>query len=293
MGLRCRHLTIDELRDETTLVLYMAILDRLSNLTALTVNEPLNRRQFVGLLGVAGRRGRLTSLTLDSLSSDEGDEGDIDTFGFAQIRLHHLTMRDASADHLRALLVDVRLVRSIVLMSVDLDVPAAQGIIDSADRLRELTLVHYGNEALETAPLAGRRLLARHASRLVRLSVRGLGAGCLEAVVADLTQVVVLDAPFDAVEPDTWLRAALPQLRVLHIAAPDDTSHRDFDATTMLAGAIGAKTWPALKRLYHSPVVIVFGSGDSYVAGPAERRSAASLEVRCPHVRTLRLISVR
>ena len=272
-GRRCRHLYGGSVEDETALAMYMAVLARLPTLTAVTFVETVDMGHLVALLRVATRDCRIASLTIDSVD-ELGASGGGALADVAGLRLQRFALRDASAGKLPRFSFDPSALRSLELSSRRLDVAAVGVILDRAVGLRELSLVQSDPPTPNVIPSVGTRLLRPCAPHLVRLPLTGLGPSVLDGTLPLLTKVVMLDVSFDSVRPEAWLTTRLPRLRLLRIGA-SEVARSAFDATPIIAGAIGGQVWPALDRLLHATEYQTIGH---------RHRLCASLGVR-PRVR--------
>ena len=288
-AVRCRCLVIHMIKSGAELTVLMAILSRLTSLTALEVGASVTARQLEILMRVASRDCRIASLSLSHDLSGLGDGGGLEVnFGDGpSAPIQHLAVSDVSASAMAAMGADSIHLRSLWVGSPALDLAAVQAVIEVASRLRELILAHWH----ASEPLAGWQarqcILANCAPRLVLLSLSGLGGRFLERSFASLTNLVVLDVPWSAVSPSAWLSTTLPRLRVLAVSESDEDADVDAataEPTVVMAGAIGVGTaWPALRSLYHYRGHHDRALGSDHAT--AERTTdllSASLEVRWP-----------
>ena len=236
----------------------MAILSRLTGLTSLSIDAEVSGRDVRSMMRVASRDCRLRSVSLgEDVDADYGEPAGV---GPVLMPIQHLSVGDVSPRAMSALSIDTRFLRSLCVAADMFDFAVVETVIASASHLCELELGHYnGTEPPEGAG-TGRCIIAPCASQLLYLRVQCLGSGFLQRSLASLTSLIVLDAPFNAVQPSTWLNTPLPRLRVLHIAEPDaltgdfdDTEHEEVHPAVVLAAAIaGGTVWHALQTLYYS-----------------------------------------
>lgn len=259
-GARCRHLEIcgidgPALSRGDGLVVLMAIIARLTNMTALVINVDVTAHEFGALMRIARRNCRLSSVSLleDMLDGEVAEAAAVKLDHRDRLWLQYMSMARFSVGMLRLLGAGACSLRSLSVASNGrLDVAAFELVV--TPKLRELIIRHIGPRLSDDVSKAVTSLVQRCASQLRLLVLRGLGGGLMHEALRALSTVVVLDLDFDSVGPEVWLFTLLPRLRVLQISPSlTDIGAGDFDAAVIVAGAMHRFVWPSLALLYYPP----------------------------------------